>query len=70
MDSVSYNKVQNVLDEYGIIKNQENFGKIPAVMDQKDYYVYREILRIVENCGIIHDDNTGLPVEIGLDIHR
>ena len=32
--------------------------------------VYREILKIVENCRIIHDDNTGLTVETDLDIHR
>ena len=70
MDSVSYNKVQNVLNIYGIIENQENFGKIAAVIDQRDYYVYREILKIVENCRIIHDDNTGLTVEIDLDIHK
>ena len=62
--------MQNVLYEYDIIRNQENFGKIGAVIDQKDYYVYREILKIVENCRIIHDDNTGLTVEIDLDIHR
>ena len=70
MDSVSYNKVQNVLYLYGIIENQENFGKIGAVIDQKDYYVYREILKIVENCRIIYDDNTCLTVEIHLDIRR
>ena len=70
MDSVSYNKVQNVLYEYSIDKNQENFEKISAVISQKDYYVYKEILKIVENCQIIHDDNTGLTIEIDLDTHR
>ena len=61
--------MQNVLYEYDIIRNQENFGKIGAGIDQKDYYVYREIRKIVENCRIIHDDNTGLNFEIDLDVH-
>ena len=61
--------MQNVLYEYDIIRNQENFGKIRAVIDQKDYYVWKEIRKIVENCRIIHDDNTGLNFEIDLDVH-
>ena len=35
---------------YGIIKNSENFDRLAEEIDKKEYFIYRKIFLLLENC--------------------
>ena len=70
MDDVSRNRVSNLVYYYSIENNEENFKKLAHVIDKKDYYMYKQILGLIDNCRIVSEDSSGLTVEIDLYKHE
>ena len=56
MDDVSRNRVSNLIYYYSIENNEENFKKLAQVINKKDYYIYKQILGLIDNCRIVSED--------------
>ena len=69
MDHVSRNRVNNILYRYSIENNEENFKKLAQVINKRDYYIYKQILYMIDNCRIVSEDSSGITVEIDLYEH-
>ena len=69
MDHVSRNRVNNILYRYSIENNEENFKKLAQVINKRDYYIYKQILYMIDNCRILSEDSSGITVEIDLYEH-
>ena len=70
MNHVNTNRINNYIYRYRIKDTKENFNKIGEVITQREFYVYRKILYMIDNCRIIEEDSTGITVEICLEEHR
>ena len=70
MNHVNTNRINNYIYQYCIKDTKENFNKIGDVITQREFYVYRKILYMIDNCRIIEEDSTGITVETCLEEHR
>ena len=70
MNHVDGNQIHNFIYRYRIKDTEENFNKIGEVITQKIFYIAHKILHMIDNCGIVEEDSTGITVEICLNEHR
>ena len=70
MDYVKINKINNYLIRYGIENNENNFKKLEEVISKHEYYHYKRILYMIDNCMVINKDSTGILIEIDLWEHN
>ena len=56
MDGVSRNRVSNLICYYSMENKEENFKKFAQVINKKDYYIYKQILGLIDNCRIVSED--------------
>ena len=70
MNHKNINIINNYIYRYSIKDTAENFNKIAEVITKREFYIYRKILYIIDNCRIIEEDSTGITAEICLDEHR
>ena len=70
MVHVSRNRVSNILYPYSIENNEEHFQKLAQVINKRDYYIYKQILYMIDNFQIISEDSSGITVEIDLSEHN
>ena len=40
------------------------------VIEKRNFMIYKQILYMVDNCRIVEEDSSGIPVEIDLFEHR
>ena len=40
------------------------------MITKREFYIYRKILYIIDNCCVVEEDSTQITVEICLDEHR
>ena len=69
MNDVNRNCINNSLYHYSIKDNEENFNKISEVITKTEYFVYRKILYIINNCRVVEEDSGSITVEIDLVEH-
>ena len=62
--------MSNLIYYYSIKNNEENFKKLAQVINKKDYYIYKQILGLINNCQIVSEGSSGLTVEIDLYKHE
>ena len=55
---------------YSIKNTEENFKKLGEVIEERNFIIYGKILYMINNCGIIQEDSTGITVEIDLLEYR
>ena len=55
---------------YNIQNTEENFKKVEHVIEKRDFTIYKQILYMFDNCGIVEEDSSGITVEIDLFEHR
>ena len=70
MNDVNGNRINNYLYHYSIENNEENFNKIAEVITKREYFVYRKILYIINNCRVVEEDSGSITVEIDLVEHN
>ena len=70
MNDVNRNCINNSLYHYSIKDNEENFKIIAEVITKREYFVYRKILYIINNCRVAEEDSGSITVEIHLVEHR
>ena len=70
MNDVNRNHINNYLYRYSIKDNEENFNKIAEVITKREYFVYRKILYIINNCRVVEEDSGSITVEIDLVEHN
>ena len=70
MNDVNRNRINNYLYRYSIKDNEENFNKIAEVITKREYFVYRKILYIINNCRVVEEDSGSITVEIDLVEHN
>ena len=69
MNNVNRNRINNYIYHYSIEDKQENFNKLAEVINKKEYYIFKAILYIIENCQIIEEDSGSITVKIDLLEH-
>ena len=70
MNDIDKNRINNYICRYRIKDSAENFDKIVEVITKREFFIYREILYIINNCRVAEEDSTGLTVEICMGEHR
>ena len=70
MNDVNRNRINNYLYRYSIKNNTANFNKIAEVITKREYFVYRKILYIINNCRVVEEDSDSITVEIDLVEHN
>ena len=70
MNHVNRNRISNYLYRYEIDSNEENFNKIAEVINKREYYVYRSIFYIINNCRVVDEDSSSIIVQIDLLEHN
>ena len=70
MNQENINRINNYIYRYSIKDTAENFNKIAEVITKNEFYIYRKILYIIDNCCVVEEDSTQITVEICLDDHR
>ena len=70
MDGVSRNRVRNLIYYYSMENKEKKFKKFAQVINKNDYYIYKQILDLINNCQIVSEDSSGLTVEIDLYKHE
>ena len=71
MDGVSRNRVRNLIYYYSMENKEKNLKKFAQVINKiNDYYIYKQILGLINNCQIVSEDSSGLTVEIDLYKHE
>ena len=48
MNNVQKNHISNLMYRYGIADNLDNFEKLANQINKKEYYMYRQILLLLE----------------------
>ena len=69
MNNVDRNRINNYIYCYSIEDKEENFNKLAEVINRKEYYVYKAILYIIDNCRVIKEDSGSITVETDLLEH-
>ena len=69
MNNVDRIRINNYIYRYSIEDKEENFNKLADAINKKEYYVYKAILYIINNCKIIEEDSGSITVEINLLEH-
>ena len=69
MNNVDRISINNYIYRYSIEDKEENFNKLADAINKKEYYVYKAILYIINNCKIIEEDSGSITVEINLLEH-
>ena len=69
MNNVDRNRINNYIYRYSIEDKEENSNKLAAVINRKEYCVYKAILYITDNCKVIGEDSDSITVEIDLLEH-
>lgn len=64
MDNVTKNKISNILYQYRIEENANNFNKLAEVIFQKEIDIYKVIFHLIDACIIISENNYSLKIEI------
>ena len=70
MNDIDKNRINNYIYRYSIKDTAENFNKIAEVIAKREFYIYRKILYIIDNCHVVEEHSTQITVEICLDEHR
>ena len=70
MDNVTKNKISNILYQYRIEENANNFNKLAEVIFQKEIDIYKVIFHLIDACIIISENNYSLKIEICSESHR
>ena len=55
---------------YGIEDNLDNFEKLANQINKKEYYMYRQILLLLENYKIVEENSSVLKIEICSEEYR
>ena len=69
MNNVDRNRINNYIYRYNIEDKEVNFNKLADAINKTEYYVYKPILYIINNCKIIEEDSGSITVEINLLEH-
>ena len=69
MNIINKNRINNYIYHYSIEDKEKFFNKLVEVINKKEYYVYKAILYIIDNCQIIEEDPGSITVEIDLLEH-
>ena len=64
MNDINRNCINNYQYRYSIKDNEQNFNKIAEVITKREYFVYRKILYIINNCRVFEEDSGSITVEI------
>ena len=64
------NRIHSYFYMYGIEETEENFEKLEEVIENKEFRIHHKILYMVDNCGIVEEDSTGITIEIDLLQHH
>ena len=64
MNNIQKNYISNLIYRYGIENNLDNFEKLAAQINKKEYYMYRQIFLLLENCKIVEENSNVLKIEI------
>ena len=70
MDNVQKNHISNLIYCYSTKNNLDNFNKLANQINKKEYYMYRQILLLLENCKILEEKSNSLKVEICSEEYR
>ena len=70
MNNVQKNHISNLMYRYGIEDNLDNFEKPANQINKKEYYMYRQILLLLENCKIVEENSSVLKIEICSEEYR
>ena len=70
MNDVNGNRINNYLYRYSIENNEESFNKIAEVITKREYFVYQNILYIINNCRVVEENSGSITVEIDLVEHN
>ena len=70
MNSVQKNHISNLIYRYGIEDNLDNFEKIANQINKKEFFLYKQILLLLENCKIVEENSSSLTVEICSEQYR
>ena len=70
MNNVQKNHISNLMYRYGIEDNLDNFEKPANQINKKEYYMYRQILLLLENCKIVEENSSVLKIEICSEKYR
>ena len=70
MNSVQKNHISNLIYRYGIEDNLDNFEKLANQINKKEYYMYRQILLLLENYKIVEENSSVLKIEICSEEYR
>ena len=70
MNNVQKNHISNLIYHYGIEDNLDNFEKLANQINKKEYYMYRQILLLLENCKIVEENGSILKIEICSEQYR
>ena len=55
MNYENINKINNYIYRYSIKDTAENFNKIAEVTTKREFYIYRKILYIIDNCHEVEE---------------
>ena len=69
MNDIDRNHINNYIYPYSIEDKEENFNKLADVIKKREYYAYKAILYIIDNCKVIEEDSCSITVEIDLLTH-
>ena len=69
MNDIDRNRINNYIYPYSTEDKEENFNKLADAINKKEYYVYKAILYITDNCKVIEEDSGSITVEIDLLKH-
>ena len=69
MNDIDKNRINDYIYRYRIKDTAEYFNKIAEVITKREFFIFRQILYIIDNCRVVEEDSTGLTVEICIDEH-
>ena len=70
MNSVQKNHISNLIYRYGIEDNLDNFEKLANQINKKEFFLYKQILLLLENCKIVEENSSSFTVEICSEQYR